>query len=74
MFLLQRSRIGHGFLFQGLELGIVGFEFLNLLLQLYDSILQRVEGRGSTGCVVKTVLESLSDSVYDLGDPVQLVR
>ena len=74
MFLPQRFRIGHGFLSQGFELVIVGFELLNLLLQLYDSILQCVECRGGVGGVVELVLESLGDFVHDLGDPTQLVR
>ena len=73
MFPLQGFRIRHGFLFQRFELIIVGFEFLNLLLQLYDPILQRVECGGGVGGMVEAMLESLSDPVHDLGDPVQLV-
>ena len=74
MFLLQRFRIGHGFLSQGFELIVIGFEFLNLLLQLYDSILQRIECGGGVGCLLETALESLSDPVHGLGDSVQLVQ
>ena len=72
--LIVRDIWSHGFLSQGFELIIVGFEFLDLLLQLYDSILQRIECGGSIGCVVETVLESLGDPVHDLGDSVQLVQ
>lgn len=72
MFPLHQFCIGHGFLFQSFELIIVGCEFVDLLLQLHDSILQSVECWGSDGGVVETLLKSLSDTVHDLGDTVQL--
>lgn len=72
MFLPQQFRIGFGFLLQRFELVIVGFEFVNLLLQLYDSVLEDVERRRSGGSLFEALLKPLTDAVHDLCDAVQL--